>query len=124
MASWRPRLDITVQTIELPESLPSSFRARAQSAKIRSPETVAPLASEKITRSASIERDTHISTLFFDHPASELGIKGAYACVDVDAVRVDAELHDLGAELFKDERGEQIASAMSAIDDNLHTFEV
>ena len=53
MASCRPRFDMTVQTIVLPLSLPSSFKASAHSARMRSPDTLAPLASLKITRSAS-----------------------------------------------------------------------
>ena len=74
--------------------------------------------------SIAIERDTNIGTLLFHDLAGKLGIKGAHAGVDVDAVGVDAELHDLSAKLLEDERSEQIAGAMSAIDDDLHTVEV
>ena len=53
MASWRPRLLITVQAMVEPLRLPSACMARAHKVSTRSPATVAPVSSVKMTRSAS-----------------------------------------------------------------------
>ena len=72
----------------------------------------------------AIERNPDVGTLLFHDLASELGIQRADTGVDIDAIRIDAELHHLGTEFLEDKRSQEIAGAMSAIDDDLHAVEV
>ena len=72
----------------------------------------------------AVERDADIGALLFHDFAGEFRVERPYARVDIDAVRVDTELHDLGTQFLEDERGEKIAGTMSAIDDDLHAVEM
>ena len=51
-------------------------------------------------------------------------MQGPATLVDVQAIRFDAELHDLGAEFLEDQRREQVGRAVTAIHDDLHPRQI
>ena len=91
---------------------------------MRSPLTTWPLASVKMTRSASPSKEMPRSALCLrtSSPAAS-GMERAAAVVDVEAVGVVADGDDFGAEFLENERADEVGGAVSAIDDDFQAVE-
>ena len=71
-----------------------------------------------------VEGDSEVGALLAHDPTGMLGMQGPATLVDVQAIRFDPELHDLGAEFLENQRSEQVGRAMTAIHDDLHPRQI
>ena len=72
----------------------------------------------------AVEGDAHIGAQLAHLVDQGVRRRGADLVVDVEAVRLDADRHHLGAELPQGLRGDLVAGAVGAIDHHAHAFEV
>lgn len=72
----------------------------------------------------AIETDTDVGFVFFDEFGGFFRVEGADAFVDVVAIGRGAEFDDFGAEFFENERADEVAGTVSAIDNDFETFEI
>ena len=72
----------------------------------------------------AIERDAEVGAVLGDRALQRRGLRGAHAVVDIQAVGLDADRHDLGAELVEHVRHDVVCGAMRPIHDDLQALEV
>ena len=71
----------------------------------------------------AVERDADVGAHLAHLAAQSVGKGRAAFAVDVEAVRLDADRNDVGAELPKRFRRDAIGRAVGAVDDDAQTFE-
>ena len=72
----------------------------------------------------AVEGNPEVGALLADDPSGMVGMQGPAPLVDVQAIRFDAELHDLGAQFLEDEGREQVGRAVTAVHDDLHPGQI
>ena len=120
----RPRLDMTVATTAPPRSSPRRCRSSAISAISWSPSMIRPFSSTTIRRSASPSSAMPMSApLATTVSCSSCGWVEPQSVVDVEAVGLDAERDDVGAQLPQGLGRDMVGGAVGAIDDDLEAVE-
>src|SRR5438034_973653 len=72
----------------------------------------------------AVQSDPQIGGLIFHLAYQAVGRSGARSLVDIEAVGLDADRDDVGAELMENVRRDVVGRAMRAVDDDLHALQV
>ena len=108
---------MTVTTTVLPASLPRSARSVANSDSSSSPVASAPrVVDGQQPVGVTVEGEPDIGAARGDLGGEGFGVGGAAAVVDVGAVGVDGDGHDVGAETGEHLGGDGGGGAVGAVD--------